>query len=83
MLRQWNTALKPLREAVKHPDVVRPFVPYGADFEPSELVEIPAYDVPAGIPVWMRGTDGWAARTGTTAAEKRWTITVHVPAGIV
>jgi len=83
MLRQWNTALGALREAVKHPDAVRPFAPYGGDFQPSELVEIPAYDVPAGIPAWMRGTDGWAARTGTTAAEKRRTITIHVPAGIV
>ena len=83
MLREWNTALEALRQAVQHPDLVRPFVPYGADFQPSELVEIPAYDVPAGVPAWMRGTDGWAARTGTTAAEKRRTITVHVPAGII
>jgi uracil-DNA glycosylase len=83
MLREWNTALEALRQAVQHPDSVRPFVPYGADFQPSELVEIPAYDVPAGIPAWMRGTDGWAARTGKTAAEKRRTITVHVPTGII
>jgi hypothetical protein len=65
MLRQWNTALEALRQAVKNPDVACPFVAYGADFQPNELVEIPACDVPAGIPAWMRGTDGWAARTGS------------------
>ena len=83
MLRKWNAALEALRQAVRHPDAVRPFVPYGEAFQPSELVEIPAFDMPAGIPAWMRGTDGWAARTGTTTAEKRRTITVQVPAGIV
>ncbi len=83
MLRQWNTALETLRQAVKHPDVVSPFDPYGADFQSIELVEIPAYDVPAGIPAWMRGTDGWAARTGATTGERRRTITIQVPAGII
>jgi len=83
MLRKWNAALEALRQAVRHPDAVRPFVPYGEAFQPSELVEIPAFDMPAGIPAWMRGTDGWAARTGTTTAEKRRTITVQVPAGII
>ena len=83
MLRQWNTALEAFRQALKHPDVDRPFVPYGVDFQPGELVEIPAYDMPAGIPAWMRGTDGWAARTGATADERRRTITIQVPAGII
>ena len=80
MLRKWNAALEALRQAVQHPDAVRPFIPYGVAFQPSELVEIPSFDMPAGIPTWMRGTDGWAARTGTTTAEKRRTITVQVPA---
>jgi uracil-DNA glycosylase len=83
MLRQWNTALETLRQAVKHPDVARPFVLYGADFQPNELVEIPACDVPAGIPAWMRQTDGWAARTGATADERRRTITIQVPADVI
>jgi hypothetical protein len=83
MQRKWNAALETLRQAVQHPDTVRPFIPYGAEFQASELVEIPAFDMPAGIPAWMRGTDGWAARTGTTAAAKRRTITVQVPAGVI
>ena len=50
MLRKWNAALEALRQAVQHPDAVRPFVPYGVAFQPSELVEIPSFDMPAGIP---------------------------------
>jgi hypothetical protein len=83
MLAKWNAALEALRQVVQHPDAVRPFVPYGAEFQLAELVEIPAFDVPAGIPAWMRGTDGWAGRTGASAAERRQTITVRVPAGVI
>jgi hypothetical protein len=83
MLGKWNAALEALRSAVRHPDVVRPFVPYGAEFQPSELVEIPSFDIPAGIPAWMRGTDGWASRAGATTAERRRTITVRVPDGVI
>ncbi len=83
MLTKWNSALQSLRQVVHHPDAVRPFVPYGADFEPSELVEIPPFDVPAGIPAWMRNTDGWATRAGTTTAERRRTISIQVPAGTI
>lgn len=71
MLAKWNSALESLRQAVQHPDAVRPFVPYGADFRPDELVDIPPFDVPAGIPAWMRRTDGWATCVGTAAAAKR------------
>jgi len=83
MLTNWNSALQSLRQAVHNPDAVLPFVPYGANFQPQELVAIPPFDVPAGIPAWMRGTDGWATRAGSTAAEKRRTISVEVPAGII
>jgi uracil-DNA glycosylase len=83
LLTKWNSALQSLRSAVHHPDAVRPFVPYGADFQPEELVAIPPFDVPPGIPAWMRGTDGWATRAGSTPAEKRRTISVQVPLGII
>jgi uracil-DNA glycosylase len=83
MLTKWNSALQVLRQAVHHPDAVRTFIPYGADFRPGELVEVPAFDVPAGIPPWMRSTDGWAIRAGSTAAAKRRTISVEVPVGII
>jgi hypothetical protein len=80
MLAGWNTALEKLRPIVT-PDTQRPFVPYGDDFAPGDLVEVPELDLPAGLPSWMRGLDGWAARTGATAPEKRATLTVKVPAG--
>jgi uracil-DNA glycosylase len=83
MLIKWNSALESLRQAVLHPDAVRPFVPYGTDFRPDQLVDVPPFDVPAGIPAWMRGTDGWATRVGSTAAAKRRTISVEVPTGII
>ena len=63
--------------------MVRALVPYGVEFQASELVDIPAFDMPTGVPEWMRGTDGWAVRAGTTTAEKRRTITVQVPAGVI
>jgi len=83
MLAKWNSALQSLQQAVHHPDAVRPFVPYSVAFQPKELVDIPPFDVPAGIPAWMRSADGWATRAGSTAAEKRRTISVEVPAGII
>jgi hypothetical protein len=83
MLAQYNTALQALHGAVTHPDTARPLVLYGDDFLPAELPSIPAFDLPAGAPPWMRGASGWAARTGSTAALKRRTITVHVPDGLI
>jgi uracil-DNA glycosylase len=68
---------------IRNPDTTDPFVPYGAAFLPQELPAIPAFDLPAGLPAWMQGESGWAARTGATAALKRRTITVEVPDGIV
>ncbi|MDQ1540556.1 MAG: hypothetical protein QOH29_1282, partial [Actinomycetota bacterium] len=41
-----------------------------------EHTGIPEGDVPAGLPDWMRAAGGWANRTGTTAAQKRATLTV-------
>ena len=40
-------------------------------FEPGERIEIPEFDVPAGMPEWMRSPAAWAQRVGKTAAEKR------------
>ena len=33
-------------------------------FKPEELVEIPEFDVPAGLPEWMRSPAAWAQRVG-------------------
>ena len=51
----------------------------GGSFQPGDDVEIPAGDLPAGLPEWMRSLEPWADRTGTTTDTKRATITVTVP----
>jgi len=82
LLVNWNQALQSLKSAIKHPDTQRALVAYGTTFKATELVDIPEEDLPPGLPDWMRTSDGWAPRTGTTPAKKRRTITVTVPATV-
>lgn len=83
MLQNWNQAITALHPQIEHPDVPGPFVPYGAAFGPGDLVEIPEYDAPAGLPDWMRSPAAWAQRVGATAAAKRANITVTIPPGVL
>jgi hypothetical protein len=83
MLENWNQALAALHPLIEHPDVPGPVVPYGQAFQPGELVEIPEYDTPAGLPDWMRSPAAWAQRVGSTAAAKRANITVTIPPGVL
>ena len=80
MLETWNTALTRLRPAITEPDLDGPLEPYGAAFVDGDRRPIPAGDLPAGTPHWMRARSGWAERRGDTVAQKRRTITVTVPA---
>jgi hypothetical protein len=57
--------------------------PYGDAFKPTELFDIIAKDLPAGLPAWMRGDTAWAVRQGTDAAAKRRTITITIPDGVI
>jgi uracil-DNA glycosylase len=79
MLENWNAALRRLAPRIQHPDLERPLVPYGEAFAPGDLETIPAADLPAGLPAWMRSLDAWAGRRGETAELKRATIIVTVP----
>jgi uracil-DNA glycosylase len=83
MLANWNQALTQLHPHITHADHPGPLVPYGDSFKPDERIEIPEYDVPAGIPEWMRSPHQWADRVGNTAAAKRRNITITIPAGVV
>jgi hypothetical protein len=83
MLRNWNNALATLHPLIEHPDAPGPLVPYGDAFKPGERVEIPEYDLPAGLPEWMRSPAAWAQRVGSTAAAKRRNITITVPDGVL
>jgi Cytosine deaminase and related metal-dependent hydrolases len=79
MLQKWNVALATLKPALTTPDVNVALVPYADAFGPGDLMGIPAFDLPAGLPDWMRGRDGWSKRTGSNAAAKRATLTITVP----
>jgi len=80
MLTNWNAGLDVLHPAITHPDAPAQLVHYGTALAPGDLADIPAADLPAGCPAWMRSAEPWAARTGATAADKRATITVTIPA---
>ncbi|HEX7256150.1 MAG TPA: uracil-DNA glycosylase family protein [Gaiellaceae bacterium] len=77
MLANWNDALRDLHP-LDEPDRPRRLRLYGDAFKAGEKRPIPAEDLPAGTPEWMRLNDGWADRTGT-GLRKRATITVTVP----
>lgn len=78
LLDNWNVALARLHADVQRPDVRRPLVPYGADFTPDELPEIPARDLPMGMPAWMRRTDFWATLADPPGTERA-NIAIEVP----
>jgi cytosine/adenosine deaminase-related metal-dependent hydrolase/uracil-DNA glycosylase len=64
LLKEWNGALDTLRPKVQHPDVPIPTDYYSDTWNaPLDLVPIPALDLPAGLPAWMRtSATGWAQR---------------------
>jgi uracil-DNA glycosylase len=78
LLDNWNVAATALHGAIKTPDVNKPLVPYGNDFTPAELPEIPGRDLPMGLQPWMRTTDFWATMS-TTPGTERANISIQVP----
>jgi hypothetical protein len=84
MLEQWNGGLARLHPLINRKDVPEtPLVPYGDAFVAGDKVDIPSIDLPAGIPRWMYGDDGWARRVGAELLEKRRNITLTVPDGVI
>jgi uracil-DNA glycosylase len=83
MLQNWNNALAALHPSIEHPDTPVPLVPYGDAFKPGERIEIPEYDLPAGLPERMRSPAAWAQRVGSTALAKRGNITIAIPDGVL
>ena len=78
LLDNWNVALQSLHPTIQHPDVAKPLVPYGSDFTPAELPEIPSRDLPMGLQPWMRNTDFWASMSPTPGTERA-NISIEVP----
>jgi hypothetical protein len=83
MLQNWNTNLRALAPAIKHPDTPTALVLYGDTWADGDRQPIPEKDMPAGLPPWMHENDGWATRAGADALKKRRNITLTVPKGIV
>lgn len=79
MLVDWNLALDELRPLITNPDVPQPTDHYGDALLPADRAPIPAEDLPAGLPAWMRSVDAWASREGDTLEDKRATLVVKVP----
>lgn len=79
LLLEWNAAIEALRPAITRKELKTPFVPYGDTWTDGDTPPIPEFDLPAGLPAWMRGGEPWAARVGDTAAVKRATVVVTVP----
>lgn len=75
----WNAALEVLAPIVTPDTPVPSLARYGDAITDADLAAIPAIDLPAGVPAWMRSLDAWASRTGDDAQTKRATITVKVP----
>jgi len=74
----WNAALITFDGHLTQ-DQPTALVAYGDTIEKPDLAPIPEFDLPAGLPSWMRSLDAWAARTGAETQTKRATITVTVP----
>jgi uracil-DNA glycosylase len=68
LLDNWNANLPTVAEAVT-PDTARPLRLYGSAFAPGDLVAIPEFDLPPGLPEWMRSLDAWASRQAIDEAR--------------
>lgn len=83
LLANWSAGLQALAPAIAHPDTPTPLVPYGDTWGEGDRPSVPDIDYPAGLPGWIRHTDGWARRVGKDALGKRRNITITIPKGIV
>jgi uracil-DNA glycosylase len=81
MLAKYNAAIERIRPILgATEDDAAPL--YGNAFTDADLPDIPMADLPPGVPTWMSTEEEWAKRVGDTAAIKRRTIQVTVPAAI-
>ncbi len=80
MLANWNAGLDLVDAALSSTDVPIPSTNrYGKSLKATDVAGIPAGDLPAGSPAWMRSLTAWATRSGKNALEKRATIVVTIP----
>jgi uracil-DNA glycosylase len=65
LLENWNTGLQTVAPLVTEPDAATPLRLYGSKLEDADLAPIPEFDLPVGLPPWMRSLDAWARREAT------------------
>lgn len=82
LVENWNMNLQILAPKIRHPDHPVPLALYKNGFSREDLRPIPLFDLPAGTPAWMGGTEAWATRVGTTRLAKRSHISVSPPTEI-
>ncbi len=81
LLARWNATLIAAHAALVHPDRAVALVPYGTELDEAvDLVGIPSFDLPAGLPAWMAGAQTWAVRgDDPEPASTADRITVTIP----
>ena len=79
LLADWNRGLGALSSELQFRDTPATWVDYGTSLADADLAPIPAMDMPAGLPEWMRSVDAWASRQDVGTSPKRANIVVTVP----
>ncbi len=65
LLQSWNTGLAALRDVVTPDDGATTGPTYGSSFQPTDIVSIPRFDLPFGIPDF-HGESSHASRDGNS-----------------
>jgi len=79
----WNAGLQKFSPAIIHPDLPTPLSIFGNTWAEGDRLPVPESDFPAGLPAWMHEQDGWASRVGKDDLQKRRTIVITGPKGVV
>jgi hypothetical protein len=70
LLDNWNTGLAKLRAIVEPDDGADPGPDYGSSFQADDVVPIPRWDLPFGLPTW-HGDGDHGKRSGNKVIEWR------------
>lgn len=81
LLADWNAGLGAgaLAGQLQFRDTPATWTDYGTKLTDADHAPIPAMDLPAGVPEWMRSLDAWASRQEFDGDPKRATIVVTIP----
>jgi len=83
LLMNWNIALQKLSASDPPPRLAHAALTVRDHWADGDRLPVPESDFPAGLPAWMHEQDGWASREGKDDLQKRRTIVITVPKGVV